>query len=192
MFSLVIQRLHELAWQPGKWMDAAWWPYLGLSNWQDSYQRYPSCRPILDKLIIKQRQFPAGPLPGEVDDKSSALITWEPKLPRLVISLGLIALGCQDYLRFGRYRRVLTPILGTQGCDQLLALYSNWRDEPAQIDEDSLVTEATRFGLHWLSENTDNIIHQALVIKLPPCDPVTLPTPGEAAFPILTKLARFL
>ena len=195
MFSIPVQRLHELAWQPGRWMHEAWWHYLGLASWKNSYQHYKSCQPAIDQLIIYKRQFPQQPLPGDLDDNASILITLEPKLPRLIIALGLIALACQDYLLLGRYRRLLaTSPLGAQGCDQLLALFPSWNSDPALLEEEQLLEETTRRGIQWLMRDMDYNVIQALMITFPPIMITNqeIPNPDNSVFPILTKLARFL
>ena len=46
-----LQRLHQLTWQAGEWMDEGWWSAISLQPWQLSYQQYPATRPALNRLI---------------------------------------------------------------------------------------------------------------------------------------------
>lgn len=193
MISAAVQRLHQLAWQPGKWMHERWWQHLDLAEWRDSYQRYPVCQHAIDRLIVANKGFPQHVLPGSLNEEETLIIMLESKLHRLMTAMGLVVLACQDYLLLGRYRRILAPQLGEHGCDQLLALYPNWNTEPASLSESELIDESTQIGVQWLSMQADNHIpSQALLTLLPPVEvPSSMPV-LPPALPTLIKLARFL
>lgn len=187
-----IQRLHQLAWQPGAWMHDSWWCKLDLACWQDIYHRYPTCRSSIDQLIIKRRGFPAGALPSELEPQQQMLLELEPRWIPLIIALGVIALGCPDHLLLKPYRQALAAQLGEHACDQLLPLQPNWRGAEGIESSAPLVAAALDAGARWWARDMHHcIVGQLLTTRLPPASAPAHPVPGNAA-QWLRKIARFL
>ncbi|MDL4454945.1 type III secretion system domain-containing protein [Klebsiella michiganensis] len=187
-----VQRLHQLAWQPGAWMHPAWWQHLTLDAWQQSYRDYPACRATIDAVIIQQRAFPSTPLPAELSNDQRQLLNLEPRLPRLCTALGLLALGCPDYLLTGSYRRCLLPILGEQGCDRLLALGKFHVSSPPLLTAEQISEQALERGLRWWRADVSRCpVRQTLTWCLPP-GPVESADSFGAAIPWLLRIGRFL
>ncbi len=186
-----VRLLHRLAWQPGADMHADWWQRLELARWRHDYQRHPACRAAIDREIVVRRGFPDRPLPGVLDGRQSALLTLVPRLPGLVVALGLIALDCPDYLLMGAYRRALAAHLGSRACDQLLALHRPWRGERTLPATAALVSGAAAAGAHWWARDGQGCpARMALALLLPAGDG---PAPPMAtAADCLLRVERFL
>lgn len=190
--SASLQRLHQLAWQPGQWMDSDWWQTLSLQPWQESYQRHPVLRPALDALIVSRRGFPLQALPASLTPFQEQLLALESRLPRLCMALGLLALSCPDYLLMGDYRRQLSSVLGTHGCDLLLALGGFPDQQSPTLVPEELAASALARGVAWLRHSAgDCVACQTLVITLPPEPELAVPELGPA-FPWLLRIGRFL
>jgi hypothetical protein len=185
-----VRRAHELAWRPGRWMRADWWAALGLEGWRDAYRRHPGCRDALDRLIVARRGFPAAPLPAVLGESAREALALETRLHVLSTAMGLVALDCRDYLLLGEYRRALSPVLGTRGCDQLLALRPVWGAGPADLTPDGLVAGAGERGGAALSAALPAPVRPVLSILLPP-SAAAVPA-AERNWPLLQRLARWL
>lgn len=187
-----VQRLHQLAWQAGHWMDDGWWPALELTQWQNSYRDHPTCRPAINWIIAERRQFPLAALPTVLTAQQTTLMTLEPKLPSLLTALGLLAIGCPDYLRLGRYRRQLAAHLGERSCNQLLALSPHTLPSPPSLQPEQLASGAYDAGLRWWRHHAaDCPVHHALSILQAPGPSQPVPALG-AVIPWLLRIARFL
>lgn len=191
--SPAVQRLHQLGWQPGRWMHADWWERLDLAQWRQDYLCHPSCRMAIDREIVARRRFPSGPLPGELDAEQCALMALEPRFGQLSVALGLVSFDCPDYLLLGSFRRVLARDLGPGACDQLLALYICNGGAPATLEAGSLLSAAAAAGSRWWQRDQGECpVRSALCIILP-AGTAQGPElfPGTAADWIL-KMERFL
>lgn len=192
-----VQRLHELAWRPGASMHVAWWDHLGLSAWKTDYDRHPGCRRALDALIVQRRGFPAEPLPAALSDEQKRMLALEPRLPMLVVALGVVAARAPELLLLGSYRRQLLPVLGNDGCDQLAALLPEGGRAPAMESPSAIVDWLRGLGSHWLEQTLPgSVIWQALSACLPPVPAAratgpVVATPG-LALPMLFRLDRLL
>ncbi|KQN46471.1 hypothetical protein ASE93_14475 [Serratia sp. Leaf50] len=187
-----LKRLHQLAWQGGKWMDDGWWTSLSLAAWQNSYQQHPRIRPLLDRLIAARRRFPLSQLPAALTLEQQKLLQLTDRLPRLCTALGLLAISCPDYLMMGSYRRVLSETLGARGCDQLLALGAFTSPQPASLSPEDLVDHAQETGSAWLRTAADHCeVCNALQFLLTPGSCETVPTLGSPV-PWLLRIGRFI
>ncbi|MDM5065365.1 hypothetical protein OB934_21580 [Aeromonas salmonicida] len=187
-----IQRLHQLAWQPGAWMHPAWWPHMTLAMWQPYYQAHPASRAAIDRVIIQRRGFPCAPLPAALSDEQRQLMQLEPRLIPLCTALGLLALGCPDYLLTGRWRRCLAPVLGEQGCDRLLALATFSGGAAADVAPEQIAERALARGLRWWRADTSPCpVRQVLTASLPP-GPAESAVGYGPAVPWLLRIGRFL
>lgn len=187
-----VQRLHQLVWQPGEWMHAEWWQALTMDAWHQSYRDYPECRAAINLAIIQQRAFPCAPLPSTLNDRQQQLLGLESRLPRLCTALGLLALGCPDYLLNGSWRRRLVPILGEHGCDQLLAIGKFHVSALPLLAADQINEQALARGLGWWrSDATHCPVWQALTLCLPPGPAESADNLGSA-IPWLLRIGRFL
>ncbi|OHX19163.1 type III secretion system domain-containing protein [Chromobacterium sphagni] len=190
--SAELQRLHQLAWRAGTWMDQGWWHELDLSPWQQSYQHHPVCRPALDRLIAKRRNFPKTPMPASLTPRQQAMLALEPRLPRLLTALGLLAMECPDYLLLGSYRRPLAACLGERGCDQLLALSTFSSPRQPDLAPEQVAAAALDLGTRWWRSADPNCPVQAsLSILLPPGPAEPMPVIGDA-MQWLMRIGRFL
>ncbi|AUH50662.1 hypothetical protein CXB49_07530 [Chromobacterium sp. ATCC 53434] len=187
-----LQRLHQLAWRAGAWMDDGWWHELGLSPWRQSYLQHPACRPALDRLIAQRRGFPQTPLPATLTAQQQAMLALEPRLPRLLAALGLLAMACPDYLLLGRYRRPLAASLGERACDQLLALGVFAAPRPPDLAPEQVAAAALDLGTRWWrSGNAACPARTALSILQPPGPAEAMSAMGDA-IPWLMRIGRFL
>ena len=187
-----LQRLHQLTWQAGEWMDEGWWSALSLQPWQLSYQQYPATRPALNRLIAGRLGIAQAPLPGQLTAQQQQLMALEPRLQHLCTALGLLAIACPDYLLLGRYRRQLGLQLGNRACDQLLALGVFDSTQPAILPAEQLLAGASERGIAWLRASAENcLVCRALQIILPPGSPAAVPALGSAV-PWLLRIGRFL
>ena len=194
-----LQRLHRLGWRPGATMHEDWWPHLGLAAWRDSYQRHPPCRAAIDRLIVARRGYPAGALPAVLDERQTMLTSLEPRIGKLIIALGVIALDCADHLLIKPYRERLAARLGERACAQLLALHAGWRSASRVAEPARVVDVAIAAGVRWWRCDAASCVVATLVAsRLPPgSDAADAPSapPAPAAGPPLDKLlkiARFL
>lgn len=190
MITTELTELYHFAWHPGDWMTDSWWEALNLKQWQETYKNYPICRLALNKLIIKRRGFPLNKLPVLINEENCQLLHLRPRLNRLLTGIGLIALGCKDYLLLGNYRCALRAVLGEKGCDPLLLIGTNWHGSPTLAPED-IAFEAQQVGIAWLaSQEKHNMVWHALSICLPFCNRVSNVT--VSALPTLFRVAKFL
>lgn len=187
-----IQRLHQLAWQPGTWMHDDWWKKLDLSTWQESYRRYPACRASIDQLITKRRAFPRTALPGTLNAQQEAILKLEPRFTRLITALGIVALNCPDFLIMRPYREALARHLGNNACDQLLVLHSTWQTSSNGVSADALAATAFIEGVRWWQRDTHTCpVCTAFGALLPPQEQAPLSDQGNASS-WLVKIGRFI
>jgi len=192
VISAPLQRLHQLSWQPGEWMDEGWWQTLSLAPWQQCYQRYPASRGRLNHLIARRCRETLGPLPASLSAPQEQLMSLESKLPRLCTALGLMAIGCPDYLLLGEYRRQLAFSLGERGCDQLMVLGSFTSPPLAMLTAEALPAMAQARGIGWLCSAAPQCpVIEALRMVLPPTEATTETTLGSP-IPWLLRIGRFL
>lgn len=194
--SLPVQRLHQLAWQPGAWFDSSWWRHLRLAEWQALYHRHPYCRSAIDATLIARRGFPKEPLPAVLSARQCALLALESRLYALTTALGLIALDCPEYLLLRESREALSPLVGNRACEQLYFLHTGWHAQPAISDFAQLGDVALRAGTQWLSQTAgDCAASQGLLGLLPHSgdpEPNSPAAPTVGAQDWLIKLGRFL
>lgn len=209
MISVAVKRLHQLAWQPGLWMQSSWWDSLGLASWMTMYQNYPSTRFAIDRIIIARRQFPQQSLPAYLDDTAAALLVNESRLEQLISVIGLIRHESRDVLCLGHTRRILVAYLGRQMCDQLLAMHLPWGGRSHGMTKLDLL-ELLNTGYRWLFSCRYGhmpLVLNALAIKLPAkvlvsissdthksgseCD-ISNDSCAPEPFSLLRKLVRFL
>lgn len=191
-----VQRLHQLAWQPGAWVDSSWWRHLRLAEWQALYNRHPYCRSAIDATLIARRGFPQEPLPAVLSTRQCALLELESRVYALTTALGLIALDCPEYLLLRDSREALSAHLGSRACEQLYFLHTGWHAPPAINDFAQLGNVALRAGTQWLSQTAgDCAASHGLLGLLPHSgDPqYNCPVaPTVSAQEWLIKLGRFL
>lgn len=191
-----VQRLHQLAWQPGAWLDGSWWRHLHLAEWKTLYDRHPSCRSPIDAVLVARRGFPREPIPAVLSTRQSALLALEPRLYELTTALGLIALDCPEYLLLRDSRQALSTHLGERACDQLFILHTGWHARPSLRETAELGSVALRAGAHWLSrEAGDCAVSQGLLGLLPHSGDAKFHRPASTAASAqewLVKLGRFL
>ncbi|HBO5145140.1 TPA: hypothetical protein L4W69_005677 [Pseudomonas aeruginosa] len=164
-----VKRLHQLAWQPGAWLDTSWWSSLGLADWEALYARHVSCRPAIDATLVTRRGYPDGPLPGSLSTRQSALLALEPRLVTLTTALGLIALDCPEYLLLRECRQALSPRLDDRACEQLFALHQGWNAMPTIKEYASLNETALQAGSEWLTRQAGSCAVIHALLGLLPC-----------------------
>jgi len=187
-----LQRLHQLSWQAGEWMDEGWWQALSLTPWQHCYQRYPASRGRLNHLIARRCRETLSPLPASLSAQQLQLLSLEEQLPRLCTALGLLAIACPDYLLLGEYRRQLSLSLGERGCDQLLVLGSFTTPPLGMLTAEQLPAAAQARGIGWLRSAAQQCpVIAALQMVLPPAEVASEPQLGSPV-PWLLRIGRFL
>lgn len=192
-----VQRLHRLAWRPGEAMHAQWWPYLGLGNWQEDYRRQAACRRALDALIVQRRGYPASALPAVLSEQQRQMMALEPRLPSLLVGLGVVAARLPELLLLGEYRRPLAAELGTGGCEQLAALVGDGGAAHRLPAPAQLPGWLRGIGIRWLDDTLrGSVVWSALSICLPPpeggASNAPIPLPDRPALPMLMRLDRLL
>ncbi|MCU1748813.1 type III secretion system domain-containing protein [Pseudomonas sp. 6D_7.1_Bac1] len=187
-----VQRLHQLGWQPGAWMHDDWWTQRELAQWQTSYQRYPACRPGIDKLILQHHGFELAALPGALNTQQQVLLSLEPRFTQLIIALGVIALNCPDHLLMKACRQALMPHIDERDCDQLLALHHGWSRSEHAVPADTLTNTALGIGTRWwLRDASDCPVSRMLAMQLPRITDKAIAIP-ENAVNGLIRIGRFL
>ncbi|PMY64416.1 hypothetical protein C1Y31_17315 [Pseudomonas sp. FW305-25] len=187
-----VQHLHQWGWQPGAWMHEGWWPHLGLAPWRTVYRSRPACRPSIDRLILRHRGITWTSLPAGLDARQRAMLALEPRLPQLVIALGVVALNCPDHLLIKDHRQALEPYLDERHCDHLLALHRGWSHTEPALPADTLSQAALHAGTRWWLRDVEQApLNDLLTLRLPPVADALLAV-RENATQWLTKLGRFL
>jgi hypothetical protein len=187
-----LQRLHHLAYSPGSWMSECWWSHLGLARWQDSYQRFATCRPALNRLIRQRRALDWTTLPACLTPRQRDLLALESRFVRLITTLGLVALNCPDHLLHKRHRQALLPHLQPHHCNQLLGLHQGWSHTEPAVPAAVLAATALQVGARWWQRDaTPCPVADVLSLHLPPASegPVSQ---ADNAVPWLFKIGRFL
>lgn len=187
-----VQHLHQWGWKPGDWMHEDWWSHLGLSPWRTVYRSRPACRPSIDSLILQHRGITWTSLPASLDVKQHAMFALEPRLPQLIIALGVVALNCPDHLVLKDSRLALEPYLDDGRCDQLLALHRDWSLSGQALPAEDLSQAALHAGTRWWLRDTEpDPLNDLLTLRLPPVadGPLSI---SENAVQWLTKVGRFL
>lgn len=187
-----IQRLHQWGWQPGHWMHEDWWRQLGLAPWRSVYRSRAACRPSIDRLILQHRGSAWASLPARLDDGQRAMLALEPRLPRLIVALGVVALNCPDHLLLKDRRLALEPYLDERHCDQLLALHRDWSCTEQALPAEALSQVALHAGTRWWLRDVEPApLSDLLALRLPPVADAALSV-RDNAVQWLTKLGRFL
>lgn len=196
LLSHTVKRLHQLAWQPGAWIDTSWWTHLQLANWEAPYGRYASCRRAIDATIVTRRGFPKAALPSVLNERQCALLDLEPRLYQLTTALGLIALDCPEYLLLRDFRETLSAQLGARACEQLFILHHGWKAQPALENHMHVGEIARQRGTQWLSRDAGHCaVSHGLLGLLPHSDSSSCDGPinqKTSAQHWLLKLGRFL
>lgn len=191
-----VKRLHQLAWQPGAWLESSWWAHLSLAEWESIYDDHASCRRAIDATLVARRGFPKQPLPGTLSVRQNALMALEPRLSELATALGLIALDCPEYLLLRDYREALSIHLGDRACEQLFILHPGWKARPTIEDHSRLGEVALQTGTQWLSREAGNCaVSHGLLGLLPHSGNAvqdSLLNQAASAPEWLIKLGRFL
>lgn len=187
-----IQHLHQWGWQPGTWMHEDWWSHLGLRAWHDAYWQFPACRSRIDHLILQRHGITWTSLPGSLAPQQQALFALEPRLPQLILALGLVALNCPDHLLLKDRRLALRPHLDDRCCDQLLALHRSWSQTTQALPCETLSLTALHTGTRWwLRDIEPTPLRDLLTLRLPPVIDTPLHV-EENAHQWLTRIGRFL
>lgn len=187
-----VQRLHQWGWQPGHWMHEDWWPHLGLVPWRSVYRSRAACRPSIDRLILQHRGIAWTSLPARLDARQRAMFALEPRLPRLIVALGVVALNCPDHLLLKDSRLALEPYLDERRCDQLLALRRDWSGTEQALPAEALSQAALHAGTRWwLRDVEPDPLSYLLTLRLPPVADAPLSV-RDNAVQWLTKVGRFL
>lgn len=187
-----VQRLHQWGWQPGHWMHEDWWPHLGLAPWRSVYRSLATCRPSIDRLILQHRGVAWTSLPARLDAEQRAMFALEPRLPRLIVALGVVALNCPDHLLFKDNRLALEPYLSERSCDQLLALHRGWSGNEHALPAETLSRAALHAGTRWWLRDVEPApLSDLLTLRLPPVTDAALSN-RDNAVQWLTRVGRFL
>ncbi|CAI8807475.1 type III secretion system domain-containing protein [Pseudomonas zeae] len=187
-----LQRMHQLAFNPGSWMHDAWWTQLELTSWQDCYQRHASCRAAIDRLIRKRSALDGITLPGRLTSHQKVLMDMERDFGRFIAALGLIALNNPAHLLLKEHRQALSFLLEAQHCNQLLGLYQGWSDTSLPVAASEFPDRALQVGMNWWLRDADSDpVTHLLSLRLPPPKQVPL-LPADHAHPWLLKIGRFL
>jgi len=186
---------HRLLWQPGYHMHEAWWQALGLADWQQHYRRrLPQVRRELDRLICRRRAFPESRFPGvggAFTPLQAALLRGVPRLPMLMLALGLLLSGCPDYVLWRPYRDALAGWLDEQQRQQLWGMW-RYGHGSADVAPQELASFAGRCGVKALElALADDPVWQAVRYVLPA--PADAPAPTVALDTgLFMRLERFL
>lgn len=187
-----VQHLHQWGWQPGNWMHEDWWLHLELASWRTVYRSQPACRLSIDRLILQHRGITWVSLPASLDTKQQAMFALEPRLPQLIIALGVVALNCPDHLLLKDSRLALRPYLDEQRCNQLLALHRDWSCTELALPAESLCQAALHTGTRWWLRDVEQTpLSDLFTLRLPPVAEALLSV-QENAVQWLTKVGRFL
>lgn len=187
-----LQRWHQWGWQPGHWMHEDWWQHLGLGAWRSVYRSRAACRPSIDRLILQHRCIAWTALPARLDARQRALLALEPRLPRLIIALGVVALNCPDHMLLKDSRLALEPYLDEGRCNQLLALHRDWSCSVQALPAEDLSQAALHAGTRWwLRDAEPTPLNDLLTLRLPPVAEGPLSV-RDSAVQWLTKVGRFL
>ncbi|MBP5078563.1 hypothetical protein HUS84_32350, partial [Pseudomonas chlororaphis] len=152
----------------------------------------PACRPSIDRLILRHRGITWTSLPACLDARQHAMLALEPRLPQLVIALGVVALNCPDHLLLKDHRQALEPYLDERHCEQLLALHRGWSPTEPALPAETLSQAALHAGTRWWLRDVEPApLSDLLSLRLPPVADALLSV-RENAIHWLIKLGRFL
>lgn len=153
---------------PGKTMHPSWWQKLGLSAWQAPYLHTPSLARHIDMHICRRVDMPESiVLPALFSETQKLMFACAKRLPRLIVALGLLLLGCPDYLLRREYRQQLETVLDEMSINQLWMLWRGQLQEPG-IAAEQLIEVAWDYGYHNLAElQQDDPLWSTLRLQLP-------------------------
>lgn len=184
---------YGLLWQPADTLHPEWWAHWEIQPLQEVYAR---AQPVLRRQInawVLEKRGHSDWRPDTLSDRQAQLLRLLPEANTFLIALGLLALGCPGYLRFGHYRRHLMPHLSAAQLDQIAVLLRESHsvaDMPAQ----ALPRVCLETGLAMLDTALQaDPLWQCLRFAFP--RPVkTLPEVygAEDVFCLLNRLERFL
>ncbi|WP_353192596.1 type III secretion system domain-containing protein [Pandoraea pnomenusa] len=144
--------LAGLIWQPGRYMDDAWWQAFDMAPWRETYRRHAVCRAHIDALLTGRRGWPdsratcSPTCNPPQSDAALAMLQQIPSLRRVALAYGLQAMARPDYLLLGPYRRALSPWLRGWQCDRLLLTRHAWPAHTAHSPERIVIAAMTATG----------------------------------------------
>jgi len=163
-----IPQLAQWCFSPGKNMHASWWQHLGIGSWASYYGRNPILDRQLDALIRKRTLLPHyRQLIFPMTEIQQGVLRMWPRLPSLLICLGILLLECPDYLLRREYRLSLNAAIGESTVDQLWMLWRGGKREPL-LSADELILNAQQWGysaLYIMMEN--DLLWPLLRLQLP-------------------------
>ncbi|MFS9381045.1 type III secretion system domain-containing protein [Citrobacter sp. ANG330] len=159
--------LYRLFMRPGGYIHEQHWHLSGLANWREDYLAHPALRPEIDRQL-RTRLGWSWPGQGSLTSLQRQWVRWLPKLPMIVIALGLLELNCSDYFMLGHYRRPLIGLLGEVTFNQIFALWQGGDDEPA-VEPDRLSDVAYKTGTQLFSLLTKDDWVGRLIMPVLPC-----------------------
>ncbi|CAG9185912.1 type III secretion system domain-containing protein [Cupriavidus pampae] len=188
-----VARLHVLGWQPGAFLSGEWWDELDLAAWRIDYHSAASCRRAIDRLIVKRRGFPSGPLPAALSVSQRRLLELETRLPGLLAAMGFYALGQPRLLHMRSVREELAVVLDEQALNQLAILTPQRTvSEPFSVFS-GMCGLLLGLGTSWMQRDHGACAAwQSLAIRFPPpAAHASLPPDTDGA-EALFRLSRFL
>ncbi|WP_231583224.1 type III secretion system domain-containing protein [Yersinia aldovae] len=180
-----VLQLHRYLWLPGRYAHRSWLAALGFMpkpGWQ--YGQQPQLDSYLNQALRARRGTPR--LPTRLNTRQQRMVRLAPKMTAFALAIGLLKLGCSDYLLLPDYRQTILRwlddgliwLLFGLSCGKCRALFS-------PID---LITNAIKIGtavLHRAAQ--DDPVLYAVLIMLPPCERALWPQVPMLAMNLLEQ-----
>jgi hypothetical protein len=186
-------QMHRIVWQPGRYLHPDWWEKWHMSPQKTLYfQASPALCRRIDARIIEQSGLSDWQTKS-LTDMQKMLIRLQPKMPTLLIAMGLISLGSSGYLRFRHYRQHLEELFSFQQLRRLSMLMRK-TDEKTEADPEQLLERSLLAGLSILDPALQGEpLWQRLRLMFP-CERGASPMSFFPGCPVrmLLRLERFL
>ncbi|HFS5793855.1 TPA: type III secretion system domain-containing protein [Citrobacter werkmanii] len=181
---------------PGEFLHEQYWTLCSLSDWRDDYLMFPTLRTAIDRLLRQRLGWEWYQQHDGITECQRRWIRWLPKLPVMLISLGLMSLNSVDYFLLGDYRRVLNNLLGEITVKQLFSLWQGESEAPI-VSAEELPDVALSLGLQfYLQIIANDWVGKMIIHTLPPIDNnnVELLTQSEleSMNAMLLRIGRFV
>lgn len=160
--------LYRHCWQPARYAHADWLIGLGLqpeAKWQ--YGQSVQLDRCLDRALLRNLFRDPPQLPTQLSTRQKKWVALAPKIHLLALALGLLQIGCCDYLLLPDYRQVIGRWLNEQVIWQLFGLCTVSRR--LRLSPDEVIPLAMEIGIASLHRAAvKEPVLQPLLIRLPP------------------------
>ncbi|MFI0488735.1 MAG: type III secretion system domain-containing protein [Yersinia sp. (in: enterobacteria)] len=180
-----VLQLHRYLWRPGCYAHRGWLISLGFipkPGWQ--YGQWPQMDRYLNQTLRARRGTPR--LPTQLNDRQRRIVRLAPKMTTFALAIGLLKLGCSDYLLLPDYRQVILRWLDDELIWQLFGLIRG--KCRALFSPKELIANAITMGnavLHRAAQ--DDPVLYAVLITLPPCERALWPQVPTLAMNLLER-----